>query len=111
DSADRRVHLVPANLTSMFHRVLEADTTARVLRTIFADPARFEVHEPLPGGAQLSDEGAANHTRLTAAGRPAAHLFAWGRAAYGAVPASGQPPRPSLRTRSTRSCSPCPTAR
>jgi len=39
DSADRRVHLVPANLTSMFHRVLEADTTARVLRTIFADGA------------------------------------------------------------------------
>src|SRR5438270_284956 len=34
DSADRRVHLVPANLTSMFHRVLEADTTARLLRTI-----------------------------------------------------------------------------
>ena len=100
DSADRRLHLVPANLTSMFHRVLEADTTARVLRTIFADPARFEVHEPLPGGAQLSDEGAANHTRLTAAGRPAAHLFAWGRAAYGAVPASGQPLRfPARQTR------------
>ncbi|MFL5312042.1 MAG: N-succinylarginine dihydrolase [Myxococcales bacterium] len=100
DSADRRVHLVPANLTSMFHRVLEADTTTRVLRTIFADGARFAVHDPLPGGAQLSDEGAANHTRLTAPGRPAAHLFAWGRAACGAVPAGGEPLRfPARQTR------------
>jgi succinylarginine dihydrolase len=100
DSADRRLHLVPANLTSMFHRVLEADTTARVLRAIFADPARFAVHDPLPGGAQLSDEGAANHTRLTAPGRPAAHLFAWGRAAYGAAPVSGEPLRfPARQTR------------
>jgi len=100
DSADRRLHLVPANLTSMFHRVLEADTTARVLRIIFADPARFAVHDPLPGGAQFSDEGAANHTRLTAPGRPAAHLFAWGRAAYGAVAASGEPLRfPARQTR------------
>jgi len=100
DSADRRLHLVPANLTSMFHRVLEADTTARVLRTIFADPARFAVHDPLPGGAQFSDEGAANHTRLTVPGRQAAHLFAWGRAAYGAAPASGEPLRfPARQTR------------
>jgi succinylarginine dihydrolase len=100
DSADGRLHLVPANLTSMFHRVLEADTTTRVLRTIFKDPARFAVHDPLPGGAQFSDEGAANHTRLAAAGRPAVHLFAWGRAAYGAVPASGQPLRfPARQTR------------
>ena len=93
DSADGRLHLVPANLASMFHRVLEADTTARVLRAIFADPNRFAVHDPLPGGAHFSDEGAANHTRLTAPGRPAAHLFAWGRVAYGALPASGQPLR------------------
>src|SRR6266851_89491 len=91
DSADGRLHLVPANLSSMFHRVLEADTTARVLRAIFADPARFAVHDPLPGGAHFSDEGAANHTRFTAPGRAAVHLFAWGRVTYGALPASGQP--------------------
>src|SRR5204863_1133812 len=64
DSADGKLHVVPANLTSMFHRVLEADTTARVLRAIFADAARFTVHDPLPGGAHFSDEGAANHIRL-----------------------------------------------
>ena len=93
DSADGRLHLVPANLASMFHRVVEADTTTRVLRTIFADEHRFVVHEPLPGGAQFSDEGAANHTRLVADGVPAVHLFAWGRAVYGATPASDQPLR------------------
>jgi succinylarginine dihydrolase len=36
----------------------------------------------LPGGGQLADEGAANHTRLFAP-EGAAHLFAWGRASFG----------------------------
>ncbi|HVI24260.1 MAG TPA: N-succinylarginine dihydrolase, partial [Myxococcales bacterium] len=79
DSADGRLHLVPANLTSMFHRVLEADTTERVLRSIFASAERFVVHDPLPGGAHFSDEGAANHIRLFVPQRPALHLFTWGR--------------------------------
>jgi succinylarginine dihydrolase len=83
DSSDGRVHLTPANLQQMFHRAIEAPTTTRVLRTVFADPARFVVHAPLPGGGQFADEGAANHTRLeTSLG--AAHVFAWGRAAWGA---------------------------
>src|SRR5207237_4261165 len=76
DSADGRLHLVPANLTSMFHRVLEADTTVRVLRSIFAEEERFAVHDPLPGGAHFSDEGAANHIRLFLPHLPAVHLFA-----------------------------------
>ena len=91
DSADGKLHLVPANLASMFHRVLEADTTTRVLRTIFEDDARFAVHDPLPGGAHFSDEGAANHTRFFAPGSAAVHLFAWGRTVYGATPATAQP--------------------
>jgi succinylarginine dihydrolase len=82
DTADGRVHLTPANLAAMFHRAIEADTTFAVLRAIFGDERRFCVHPPLPAGAQLADEGAANHTRL--AGRDGAvHLFAWGRAAWG----------------------------
>jgi succinylarginine dihydrolase len=93
DSADGKLHVVPANLTSMFHRVLEADTTARVLRTIFADEHRFTVHDPLPGGAHFSDEGAANHIRLFAPGVPAVHLFAWGRAAYGSDARAAAPLR------------------
>jgi succinylarginine dihydrolase len=82
DTGDRRLHLTPANLQAMFHRAIEADTTHAVLRAIFADDRRFAVHRPLPGGGQLADEGAANHTRLrTSAG--ALHIFAWGRRTWG----------------------------
>src|ERR1035438_4604326 len=82
DTADGRVHLTPANLQRMFHRSIEAPTTTRVLRVIFGDASGFAVHEPLPGGGQLSDEGAANHLRLET-GRGAAHVFAWGRREWG----------------------------
>jgi succinylarginine dihydrolase len=96
DTADGRVHLVPANLQQMFHRAIEAATTTRVLRAIFADPARFVVHDPLPGGGQLADEGAANHLRLeTSLG--AAHVFAWGRRAWGAY--EGPRAHPARQTR------------
>jgi len=100
DAQDQRVHLIPANLTAMFHRSLEAETTTRVLRTIFSDAKRFEVHDPLPGGAQFADEGAANHTRLFLEGRPAAHLLAWGRRAFGGPSPAGEPSRnPARQTR------------
>ncbi|MBV9946808.1 MAG: N-succinylarginine dihydrolase [Myxococcales bacterium] len=80
EAADGRVHLTPANLQQMLHRAIEPATTTRVLRVLFAHAAHFVVHDPLPGGGQLADEGAANHLRLaTPAG--AAHVFAWGRSA------------------------------
>jgi succinylarginine dihydrolase len=79
DTADGRVHLVVANLSSMFHRSLEAPTTLAILQRIFDDP-RFCVHEPLPG--QLADEGAANHSRLAGA-QGGLHLYAWGRRIFG----------------------------
>ncbi|RKH43733.1 N-succinylarginine dihydrolase [Corallococcus sicarius] len=82
DTADGRVHLTPANLTQMFHRAIEADTTHAVLRAIFADPKHFQVHAPLPGAAHFADEGAANHTRLETRGHKAVHLLAWGRSAW-----------------------------
>jgi succinylarginine dihydrolase len=82
DTDDGRMHLTPANLQAMFHRAIEADTTHAVLGRIFADAARFAVHAPLPGGGQFSDEGAANHTRLSVPGKLALHLFAWGRSSY-----------------------------
>ncbi len=62
DTRDGRTHFTPANLASSFHRSLEADQTASVLRTIFAANECFVHHAPLP--APLGDEGAANHTRL-----------------------------------------------
>jgi succinylarginine dihydrolase len=82
DAADGRMHITPANLQEMFHRAIEAETTYSVMRALFSDQRHFAVHEPLPGGGQFADEGAANHTRLFVAGRPAVHLFAWGRSAY-----------------------------
>jgi succinylarginine dihydrolase len=92
DTPDGRVHLVVANLASMFHRSLEPDQTARTLRAVFADPDRFHVHDALPPHVELGDEGAANHSRLaTSAGQSGAagdrasigalHLFGWGRSA------------------------------
>ncbi|MGE3675111.1 MAG: N-succinylarginine dihydrolase, partial [Polyangiaceae bacterium] len=80
------------NLSAMFHRSLEAPTTTRVLRRIFADEARFVEHEALPGVSHFADEGAANHTRLhTAAG--VTHLFGWGRRAYRAGDDDQEPGR------------------
>jgi succinylarginine dihydrolase len=65
-----------------------------VLRAIFADTGAFEVHDPLPGGTQFSDEGAANHTRLfSEAGL--VHLFAWGRLAWAPTEAGRYPRRQS----------------
>jgi len=85
DSADGKAHLVPANLVTLLHRSLEAASTERVLSRIFADSALFLVHAPLPACDALSDEGAANHTRLfTPQGY--AHLFGWGRHKGAAAP-------------------------
>jgi succinylarginine dihydrolase len=95
DTEDGRVHLTPANLQHMFHRAIEAPTTTRVLRAIFADPARFAVHDALPGGGQLADEGAANHTRLVSS-KGAVHVFAWGRRTW--APAQGPRHHPARQT-------------
>lgn len=78
ETADGRVHLTVANLGSMPHRALEAETTTRVLSKIFGDQNHFVVHEPLPTTPLFFDEGAANHTRLHTS-RGTVHLFAWGR--------------------------------
>jgi succinylarginine dihydrolase len=96
DADDGKVHLTPANLQQMFHRAIEPETTTRVLRAIFADVRRFVVHDPLPGGGHFADEGAANHTRLSTS-RGSAHLFAWGRCAWGAF--AGPQRYPARQTR------------
>lgn len=81
DTRDGRVHFTPANLVSHFHRSIEAATTTRVLRAIFADPAHFVVHDPLPAVPHLGDEGAANHTRFLAADGRGVEFMVYGRAA------------------------------
>jgi succinylarginine dihydrolase len=100
DTEDARLHLTPANLSSMFHRALEVDTTTRVLRLIFDDPELFCVHDALLAGSHFADEGAANHTRLvTSLG--ALELFGWGRTAFGnAATPSHHPARQTLEASS-----------
>ncbi len=91
-----RLHLVPANLASMFHRQIEAPVTTRVLRAIFADEQHFRVHQPLPASSTYGDEGAANHTRLSVE-QGVLHVFAWGHSTTRTTAApSIHPPRQSL---------------
>ncbi|HEY3179409.1 MAG TPA: N-succinylarginine dihydrolase [Casimicrobiaceae bacterium] len=98
DTIDRRVHFTPANLIANFHRSLEADTTTRILRTIFANEERFVVHSPLPAATQFGDEGAANHTRLGGAGETAgAEMFVYGRSAFAATSAPQRYPARQTR--------------
>lgn len=99
DARDGRLHFTPANLIATAHRRLEAEFTTKLLRTLFADADRFDVHDPLPDDPGLADEGAANHTRLTlgtfrdAPPAPAVEIFAYGRDADSpAAPAPGRYP-------------------
>lgn len=94
DAADGKTHFVPANLVSMLHRSIEAESTERVLRRIFAASEHFVVHAPLPACDTLADEGAANHTRLFTSSA-AQHVFGWGRRPGDAVPARRFPARQS----------------
>jgi succinylarginine dihydrolase len=98
DTADRRVHLTPANLIANFHRSLEADTTTRVLRAIFIDEEKFVVHSPLPAATQFGDEGAANHTRFaTTTEGPGVEMFVYGRSALSAASAPQRYPARQTR--------------
>lgn len=84
DSMDGRVHLTPANLSSQFHRSIEAATTSTILRTIFPDASLFAHHPPLPATPLFADEGAANHMGLTHAhGQSGLEVFVYGRSASG----------------------------
>ncbi|OFX01107.1 MAG: N-succinylarginine dihydrolase [Alphaproteobacteria bacterium RIFCSPHIGHO2_12_FULL_63_12] len=79
DTQDGKVHFTPANLATNFHRAIEGDTTARVLKHIFASEKYFAHHPLLPGGVHFGDEGAANHGRLAQShGEKGVHLFVYG---------------------------------
>lgn len=82
DTGDGRMHVTPASLSSHFHRAIEAETTSRVLKAIFADEARFVIHPAVPF-ATFGDEGAANHCRLAAShGDRGLEVFVYGRSAF-----------------------------
>lgn len=94
DSIDGLVHFTPANLSDKFHRSIEGETTASILKSVFADTKKFVHHEPLPAGNYFGDEGAANHTRFAAThGGKGIHLFVFGRYAFQNPNASPVAPR------------------
>lgn len=78
DAADGRLHFTPANLSRTWHRAFDHVSMASVMREIFAaDP--FVIHDALPSPHAISDEGAANHTRLCPShGQRGLHLFVFG---------------------------------
>ena len=80
DTAAGQLHLTPANLSTMLHRSIEHEQTARALNAAFPFAA---VHEALPMQSVFADEGAANHVRLCAErGAQGVELFVYGREGY-----------------------------
>lgn len=80
DTQDKKVHFTAANLVSNLHRHHEADFSHSLLAHIFSDPNYFTHHLPLPKTNSTSDEGAANHNRLTQShNTQGVNLFIYGR--------------------------------
>ncbi|MAC19651.1 MAG: N-succinylarginine dihydrolase [Phycisphaerae bacterium] len=77
DTEDGRLHFAVANLQTMPHRRIEAPTTERILRRVFPDESRMVVHGAIEGDG-LTDEGAANHTRMARENGPGTHFFVYG---------------------------------
>lgn len=104
DSMDGRLHVTPANLSSQFHRSLEAGTTSTILHAIFPDTSVFAHHPPLPSTPVFADEGAANHMRLANGyGQGGLEVFVYGRSAAdgaGTLP-SRYPARQTLQASQT----------
>lgn len=76
DSATGHTCLTVANLDASLHRALEPEQTYRELRALL--PGSCQLHRPLPGGAAMRDEGAANHLRLSAESGPGVHVLVYG---------------------------------
>jgi len=95
DTHDRRTHFVVANLREMFHRAIEPPVTERALRAIFGDESRFAVHAALPTDARADygDEGAANHTRLTATAANGGEAVGVHFFVYGTAPDAARVPK------------------
>lgn len=80
DTSDSRVHFTAANLSSKFHRSIEAKFSSKILQRIFSDEKFFSHHQPLNNEPGLGDEGAANHTRLCSSySEPGIEIFTYGK--------------------------------
>lgn len=95
DCADGRLHLTPANLSTMLHRSTEHEQTGRALRAAFPNAV---VHDALPMQSTYSDEGAANHVRLCAEqGDEGVEIFVYGRDALVGAADTKFPSRQTLQ--------------
>ena len=79
DSSDGKMHFTPANLSRTWHRAFDSSAMCNVMKQTFSDTERFVIHKALPSPYAISDEGAANHTRLCKShGESGLHLFVFG---------------------------------
>lgn len=86
DTADGRVHITAANLSTMAHRSIEHIETHRQLAIAFADTRHFAVHAAVP--PKFGDEGAANFMRVCPShGEKGVEVFVYGEDKQGRFPA------------------------
>ena len=79
DSQDSKLHITPANMSSHYHRSIEASFTQKLLSRIFHNTHLFCVHNYLFSHVSMGDEGAANHMLVCSKhGLPGAHFFVVG---------------------------------
>jgi succinylarginine dihydrolase len=81
DTIDGKLHLTPANMPTFAHRAMEAKFNYRYFLSIFPESKGFRIHPPLPAAMGFSDEGAANHVRLSPShGEAGLEIFVYGKA-------------------------------
>lgn len=99
DTSDGRLHLTPANLSTMLHRSIEHEQTGRALTAAFPDEDKVKVHSALPLQSTYADEGAANHVRLCVDHSGAGvELFVHGRNAFDSSVRTDFPARQTLQS-------------
>lgn len=98
DCKDGKLHLTPANLSTMLHRSIEHEQTGRALKAAFPNDKYTKVHDALPMQSTYADEGAANHVRLCdAQGDQGVELFVYGRDAFEKKTGTEFPARQTLQ--------------
>lgn len=98
DTSDGRLHLTPANLSTMLHRSIEHEQTGRALKAAFPNEDHVKVHAALPLQSTYADEGAANHVRLCDDhGDAGVELFVYGRNAFDKTMRTDFPARQTLQ--------------
>ena len=79
DSSHGATTLTIANLVASVHRAMEPERTFAEIAHVLRGVPDCRLLGPLPGGAAMRDEGAANHMRLgTNRQEPGIHLFVFG---------------------------------